>query len=67
MLLLGDKWYHLNTFIQIELQMKTIEAMKISERAMMGKCCNKSRLDEHSTCSKAYIYIYIHEIKREQV
>ncbi len=52
--------FHLHladAFIQSDLQMRTIEAIKTNKRAIIFKCSDKSRLAQHRTHSKVYIYI----------
>ncbi len=48
------------TFIQSDLQMMTIEAIKTNKRAMKCECYDKSWLAQCSTCSKVFIHIHTH-------
>ncbi len=48
-----------DAFIQSDLQMRTMEGIKINKRAMIFKCYNKSQLALRSTRSKVFFFLMI--------
>ncbi len=56
-----------NTFIQSDLQMRTMEAIKINKRAMICKCYNKSQLPKRGTRSKFFFYYIINKKKTDRI